>query len=123
MNSHEYAKRLRQCAELLESRPAFDWPNYVREGLGLRVETLHYCSDKDGFIAAVRALGAGSKHINNDSIPTQEFVVGDNLFAVSVDRDKVCRIVKPAQPAEYECLPLLSQEGESPFTDIEVGRG
>lgn len=32
---------------------------------------------------------------------------------VHVERDKVCRIVKPAQEAVYECEPLLSEAEEA----------
>jgi len=39
--------------------------------------------------------------------------IADGLtFDVEVARNAVCRLVKPAQPAVYDCEPLLSQEEE-----------
>jgi len=30
----------------------------------------------------------------------------------SIERSRICRLVRPAQPAEYECEPLLSEDEE-----------
>ena len=30
----------------------------------------------------------------------------------SIERSRICKLVRPAQPAEYECEPLLSEDEE-----------
>lgn len=116
MNSYEYANTLRSIADQLEAKPEFPMPLYFghqdeKEGRPFRI-VLSYFRDKVRFLEAVLALGEGTKEYKKDSIGTPElvFTACQGQLALSIDRDKVCRIVKPAQPAEYECEPLLSQE-------------
>lgn len=107
MTSHEYAKKLRELAMHLELAESFELPDYqenYHKGYGL--VSFRYQDDKTGFLAAVKAVGAGKKQaISNDFI----FSCFDGALRLSVQRNSVCRLVKPA---EYECEPLLSRAEE-----------
>lgn len=65
---------------------------------------------KNGFINFARVMPKPleKKYEGNDFVLeyNSEFL----RIHASIERDKVCKIVKPAQPAEYECEPLLSQD-------------
>jgi hypothetical protein len=106
MTSHEYAKKLRIAADFFLSKPEFKLRNSP-------LLFASYWADKDGFLAAVKALGKGEKKYEGESLKFIVTVAPDLTFDVEVSRSAVCRLVKPAQPAEYECEPLLSQEEES----------
>jgi len=111
VTSHDYAKQLRILADALEAAPEFTLPSYsdvhyAESGL----ENLRYYEDKAGFLSAVKALGTGRKVMTDRSIT---LVAANGLLHISANRDAVCRIIKPAQPAEYECEPLLSQAEEA----------
>jgi hypothetical protein len=103
MNSHEYAARLRSEASYLEAKPVFDMPSYT----GLAKESYWYMGDKAGFIQAVRALGGGEKKIGQEYM---EFHPVDAQMFVRIERQHVCRLVKPA---EYDCEPFLGPEEEA----------
>lgn len=105
MTSHDYARELKRVADCLERREEFDLPDYLDE-VALK---LSYFDDKKRFLAAVRALGTGTKgpdkYITNDYIFTPAF----GGLRIQAERNTVCRLVRPA---EYECEPLLSPEEE-----------
>jgi hypothetical protein len=112
MTSHEYAKQLRQLAELLESRPEFKLPNYQHNYiLENGLEYFAYHGDKSGFLEAVKAVGSGTKQAGDKW--DFSFLALNGLLRLTVAREAVCRLVKPAQEAVYDCEPLLSQEEES----------
>lgn len=101
--SHDYAKRLREAADFLESRPSFAVPDFDK-----RLFAHFNYSDKEPFVAAVRALGTGTKTFDDDEI---SFAI-DAPFAkiiVAARRTVACRLIRPA---EYECDPLLSPDEE-----------
>lgn len=107
MTSHEYARRLQEVSQTLLSRPDFDTksngPHFF----------LSYW-EKEEFLAAVKALGTGTKEFTTGSYPEVVFKPKDMPEVhVSIARDKVCRIVTPAIPAEYDCEPFLSPEEEA----------
>jgi len=106
MTSHEYAQKLKAAAEFFLSRPAFK----VRNAPLLFSS---YWSDKDGFLAAVKALGKGEKKYDGESLKFVVTIEPGVTFDVEVSRSAGCRLVKPAQPAVYDCEPLLTQEEES----------
>ena len=109
MTSHEYSSRLRAAADKLDNAPEFEVPDYEESYIAKSgIVRLSYYGDKDGFLAAVRAIGGGVKGGDEQSL---EFKSGD--IVLRVNRDLLCRIVKPAQPAEYDCEPLLSQLEEA----------
>lgn len=108
MTSHEYARKLAAVADLLAAAPEFEMPSYMDSYIqSYGIDTIRFHNGKDRFLAAARAIGNGEKIYDGD---TFEFHVLSGLLRLTVDRDAVCRIVKPAVPAEYECEPLLSQE-------------
>jgi hypothetical protein len=111
MTSHEYARKLRAVADLLEGASEFKMPaymdGYVKE---YGADNIQFHRDKELFIAAVRALPNGRKAGDSN---TYDFIVGDGLLHLQVNRSAVCRVVRPAVPAEYECEPLLSPEEEA----------
>lgn len=116
MNSHEYAGKLRELAAQLEAAPSFKLPNYSTDHYrNSGLENLRYYEEKEPFLAAVRAIGKGRKVVDDRYY---NFVVADGLLHLSVNREAVCRIVKPAQPAEYDCEPLLSQAEEAQLTTL-----
>ena len=111
VTSRDYAKQIRFLADALDAAPEFTLPNYsdvhYRE---CGIEHLRYYDEKNAFLSAVRAMGAGRKVTTDSSV---SLVAANGLLHISVNRDAVCRLVKPAQPAEYECEPLLSQAEEA----------
>jgi hypothetical protein len=114
MTSHEYAQRLQQLGDFLLSRPEFD------AGGSPHIFLSFY--NKDKFLPAVKALGAGTKEFTTGSWPEVVFKpTGADEIKVSVPRDKVCHKV---QDAVWECEPLLSageieQIGVIPDTDTK----
>lgn len=114
MTSREYANRLRVIADVLEASPEFTLPNYSDSHYKDHgIDNLRFYDEKEPFLAAVRAIGNGRKVVDERYY---NFVVADGLLHISVNREAVCRIVKPAQVAEYECEPLLSQAEEAQLT-------
>jgi hypothetical protein len=113
-NSHTYAKNLRALADWLESKPAFPMRDVNVIAKPLYVT---YYGDKDSFLAAVRALGAGKKetdeYFKDDLIFRATSCPEGTEFKVHVNRSAVCRLVRPAQEAVYDCEPLLSQAEEA----------
>lgn len=104
MKSHEYGQRLVELGQFLQSRPEFDTP-------GKLSLYLSYWSDKDGFLAAVRALGSGTKEVEKGTLSEVRFIpTAAAEIQVSVSRDKVCTKV---QEERWECEPLLSTAEEA----------
>lgn len=102
MTSHEYANRLEKLAAELKSKSDFELPDYSERYYGnYGIETFRYNNQKEGFLQAARALGSGTKDGTADELT---FKHGD--IRLSVDRNVVCKLVRPA---EYECEPLLSE--------------
>lgn len=117
MTSHEYAKKLHDLANNLEHVEPFLLPNqsdsFYRD---YGIESFRYYGEKLPFLAAVKAVGTGKKDTSKER--EFSFIAFDGLLHIVVNRDAVCRIVKPAQPAEYDCEPLLSQEEEDSLEQI-----
>ena len=103
MKSHEYAKRLHEIADFLLSRPEFEASH--------RPYMYHYTTSKAQVLAAARSFGSVKKDFQNDEIRITPADFPE--FVIEAPRNIVCRIVKPAQPAEYDCEPLLSQAEEA----------
>lgn len=105
--SHDYAKALQQAAEFFLSRPAFDIDSP-------RAYSFSYFRfhKKELFIAAVKALGSGTKGGDDKNI---EFLVrtGDVEITVSAPRNTLCRLIRPA---EYDCDPFLSDAEQAELT-------
>ena len=98
MQSHAYAAKLKELAEFLLSKPEFE-----TQGSPLFYS---YQWTKEGFVAAVKALGEGTKEFSDTEIkfnPTGG--PKDITMQVHAPRDKVCTLVKAAV---WDCEPLLS---------------
>jgi hypothetical protein len=104
MDSHQYAELLKQRAEYLLNKDAFELPTYTSEK-----ESFWYMweSDKPKFLDGVRALGAGEKKTSDEYV---EFWPYNAPVRLKINRSVVCKLVKPA---EYDCVPLLSQIEEA----------
>lgn len=101
--SHDYAKRLREAADFLESRPSFVVPNFEK-----RLFVNFSYREREPFVAAVRAIGAGKKDYGNDEIRF-EFEAPFAKIVIDAPRASVCRLITPAV---YECEPFLSPDEE-----------
>lgn len=102
--SHDYAKFLREQADFLESRPAFNLPSEDRTTMTF----LHYY-EKEPFIAAVKAVGAGKKEFTENEVTFRvERTWG--LVELHAPRRTVCRLVRAA---EYDCDPFLTPAEEA----------
>jgi hypothetical protein len=107
MNSHEHARVLRGIADCLESKPEFALPDHWSAHLISLFNCVSYYAQKDLFLAAARALGEFEKKYTDSELEIACPANGGGRLLLRVNRDVVCRLVKPAQPAEYECDPLL----------------
>lgn len=101
LTSHGHAKQLRKCAEWLESKPDFNFPEYEDKPFFF----LTYESKAD-FLAAVEVLKPGRKDVTGDEI---RFRVEHPFCVISIraKRDLICRLVRPA---EYEPEPAFEED-------------
>ena len=105
--SGEVASELRRLADALDKEPETD----------IQVPTVWFhCDRKEHFLNVAKlALRPLKKTIwTPGSIPSVRLsyeAPAMNIEAV-IDQSHMCRLVKPAQEAVYECDPLLSQEEE-----------
>ena len=100
MDSHEYSKELQQLAKYLLTKPEFEVPSSESK------QYFWYLYDKEGFIGAVKALGAGRKDMGDQYVDFSPKDAPIN-FMVRVEREQVCKLVRPA---EYDCEPFLKPE-------------
>jgi len=98
-SSHEYARNLQKLGEWLLSRPEFEIGRYS----AIPFSIFNYW-DKDQFLAAARALGTGKKQFTEREVQF-EVVLPFGEIRCDAPRDKVCRLIRPA---EYECDPFLT---------------
>lgn len=108
MTSHEYADRMIALAEFLKNRPEFKIP--IRDPYA----HFDYFSDKQNFLDAVRAVGAGRKAFKKygkdiEDIQFHPATPKGTEIVISASRSTVCRKV---QEEKWECDPLLSPEEE-----------
>ena len=102
MNSHEFARDVKEAAEYLLSRPAFETATS-----NAAVYLGGYYSNKEGFIYAAKALGNVEKKYDQHDL-TLTITKGANLW-LTAPRSLVCRKV---QDEKWECEPLLTSEEE-----------
>src|SRR5438046_2993487 len=100
MTSHEYAKRLHEIAEFLLDRPEFKTPSVIKH-------IYMWFYNKEEFLGAVKSLGSGIKTYKDNEL---EYLTKCGRVQLSIPRHLICRKIKEA---EYECVPLLSQEEEA----------
>ena len=102
-DSHECARQMIQLADFLLAKPVFKMPQYETQ---LR-NSFHYFSDKDNFLAAVRALKPGKKEFESGDNGDIMFIpdgIEHIKLSVKANRSAVCVLVKHAQPAVYDSL-------------------
>jgi len=109
MTSHELARRMAATADYLLSRPDFDTP-CTDHSLYLG----SYWDDKDAFIAAVKALGSGTKEYSGSDL--QYNAATPMRIWTRINRNKVCRKV---QEERWECESILSAEDEVALEDLD----
>lgn len=110
MKSHQFAKRLREMAEILEARTEFEMPS--------EPHAYQNFYDKDEFVAAARALGAGKKTFTTGAFPELQFVPNAlPEMQLYINRDKVCRRI---QSETWECEPMLSPTDEKELIVAEA---
>jgi hypothetical protein len=103
MRSHELAAQLIATGQYLLSRPDFETP-CTSHSLYLG----SYWDDKERFIAAVRALGAGIKSYNGSDL---QFNTKTPLeIWTRINRQSVC---KKVQEEKWECEPLLTPDEDA----------
>lgn len=98
MTSREWTERIRELANEIDKFPEFEVPGYMND----YGRTISYFYDKTEFVAAVRALGVGSKVIKDDKV---SFTPKGAAFCIEAERSAVCKMVKPAQ---WSCEPWLT---------------
>ena len=117
----EVAQELRKLADALDKEPDTSISN-VYCGISLK--------SKESFLSVARVLPrplwkdlSATEYVldNRQHKPDGSLDFGAAWPAIhiraQVDRSLVCRLVKPAIPAKYECDPLLSQEEEASLTE------
>ena len=113
--AHEVAAELRKLADCLDKEPE-------REILRPWVKFFSEAQEKQQFKNAVRILPRPLKREVQD--PSDERWCRISLrhltdaidITASIPRSATCTIVKPAQPAEYRCDPILSDEEDAALT-------
>lgn len=112
MTTRNYAERLRRLADFLDSRPEVEIAQQ-----NLTVWLNFY--EKEKFVAAVKAMGSGTKKIGESEWSSVEFYPAGApegvKFSLEITRNKICRKV---QEEKWECEPFLSPEEEA-----EIGGG
>ncbi|HLW51247.1 MAG TPA: hypothetical protein VKW06_00260 [Candidatus Angelobacter sp.] len=109
--SHDLARALQQTAEWLLSRPSFQ----IEERFDAMTWQSINFSQKDKFLAAVRAIGTGKKAFRPHEVEVKAEIPGGRIY-LKAPRDLVCRLIRPA---EYECDPFLSPEEEKQLGGAE----
>lgn len=102
----EVAHELRKLADALEVEPETDLAQPM---------VTFYCDTKDQFLASARLL---PRPLKKEFEEVRMELANDRhecpIWLRSViERTKVCILVKPAQPAVYDCEPLLSPDEEN----------
>ena len=106
----EIAAELRKVAELLDAQPEHD----------MRKPTLSwYTFSKEDFLATLPGIPRPiAKRIAYETFYA-EHVTDALLVSASAPQSMTCELVQRAQPAKYNCLPLLSKQEEESLTDGE----
>ena len=107
----EVAAELRRIADALDKEPETE----VKRPL-----FFFYCDTKDQFLATARLLPRPlAKKLDGDDGDTyqklcleSDIVKGPIWVRTTINRSLMCRLVKEAQPAVYDCEPILSQAEE-----------
>jgi hypothetical protein len=110
MKASEVASQLRTLADALDkAQDAEINHSYLSLDAG---------SDKESFLALAHVWPRPfAKKVDFADTTYSELGIEHKIHGgtirLKIDQSSVCRLVKPAQPAVYDCAPLLSQEDEA----------
>ena len=99
IDTREAAKKLREIADFLDSRPTFGLGYYFEPGL-------FSFYDKAQFVAAAKAIGDATKS-TEEGVAYADFRLTSKHAPITlvIPRDKVCH-----KTVKYECEPLFTSE-------------
>lgn len=100
LTSHQYAEYLKELAEFLLSKTDF------KTDLEKAYLFIHLYK-KEELVAAVKALGTGTKEFKNDDFHFKPTTPEHLFIRIDAPRNIVCRLV---EPAKYDCEPILTPE-------------
>lgn len=111
----EVAAELRKIADALDQSPDV-------ETITPHLSWFHsFDGSKDQFIATARLLPHPLEKIyeKDGSYPRVEVrhTTASLVSEVSIYKESICRIIRPAQPAEYDCELTLSETEDASLTE------
>jgi len=112
MKASELVKGLRILADALDKEPEIEVNSYVSVSAAYTGDDI---SEKDNSLSLAKIWPRpAKKFIGNQGTSYEDYrLVFDNWAFLKIDRSKVCRLVKPATPAVYDCPSILSAEEEA----------
>lgn len=96
MKSHEYAKQLKASVDRMLASPEVELDNTPHVFL--------FFYEKEQFLAAARAFGAGKKEYTENEF---KYTPNGTRIIMSIARTKICRKI---QEEKWECEPILSEQ-------------
>ena len=103
-NSHEVALRMKQVADYLLARDAFNVQNGVFTS-SYNGKVAFTFDDKANFVEAVKIIGDATKNYTTGDYAYLEVKAAYAPIELKISRDKVCRKV-----VKFECEPMFSAE-------------
>ena len=112
MQAHEVANELRRIAKALDNAAELEIAPYL---------SINAASDtKEDFLTLARIMPRPMKKgVDFPHTDYSDFKLEHSFWRIKVSQSKVCTIVKPAQPAQYECPSILSDEEEAELVSAE----
>ncbi len=98
IDTREAAKKLREIADFLDSRPTFVLGYYFEPGL-------FSFYDKAQFVAAAKAIGDATKITGEGEYANFKLKSKHAPITLVIPRDRVCH-----KTVKYECEPLFTSE-------------
>ncbi len=111
----DVAIALRELADRFDSDPEADVQ---------KPDVWWFCNDKESFKRIVKFIPRPlAKRIDDPNSMYPYLIVdhkGDGLHVEArITQSKICHIVEPARPAQFECEPILSAEEENDLTEAK----
>ena len=106
MKASELATKLRTLADGLDKAPDAE--------IHTHVSISPKDDDKATFLDLAKVLPRPlTKKIRHAGTNYEDFTLEGDGFILSIPRSKICILVEPARPAQYECPSILSEEEEA----------
>ena len=106
MKASELATKLRKLADGLDKAPDAEINPYVSISPS--------CDNKETFLELAKVLPRPlTKKIRHEGTTYEDFTLEGDGFFLGIPRSKICVIVEPARPAQYECPSILSEAEEA----------